>query len=313
MPERPWFSLVAAIHPLPDLEANNPDSENMLTGFIESTISGVARIDDESCLLATPSGCEIEIVEPGFLYFFANDSSYSYGNNSGFLSVEVTRLPWSADIDEKAASAHPPVPGSLDVKLYFTPGTCSLAPHIALREAGLDFDLVRVDIRQRTLADGGDFLAINPKGYVPVLEIEDGLYLTEVPAILQYIADRKPECGLAPRPGTLERYQLQEWLAFISSELHKAFVPLFRPDTPERFKQSLRESLAMRMGYVAGRLEGRNYLLGDRFTVADGYLFAVLGWGNVVAIDIGQWPPLLAFQERVGQRQSVRDALAAES
>ena len=313
MEERPWFSLVAAIHPRPDLEANNPDSENMLTGLIESTISGVARIDDESCLLATPDGCEIEIVEPGFLYFFANDSPFSYGNNHGFLSVEVTRLPWSTDVDQKTSPTHQPVPGSLDVKLYFTPGTCSLAPHIALREAGLDFDLVRVDIRQRTLADGSDFLAINPKGYVPVLELEDGRYLTEVPAIVQYIADRIPECGLAPRPYTLERYQLQEWLSFISAELHKAFVPLFRPDTPEEFKQSLRESLARRLGYVAGRLEGRNYLLGDRFTVADGYLFAVLGWSNAVEIDIGQWPPLLAFLERVGERPSVRDALAAES
>nr|WP_041568632.1 glutathione transferase GstA [Accumulibacter sp.] len=201
----------------------------------------------------------------------------------------------------------------MDVKLYFTPGTCSLAPHIALREAGLDFDLVRVDIRQRTLTDGSDFLAINPKGYVPVLELEDGRYLTEVPAIVQYIADRIPECGLAPRPYTLERYQLQEWLAFISSELHKAFVPLFRPDTPEDYKRSIKENLAGHLGYVAGRLEGRNYLLGDRFTVADGYLFTVLGWGNAVAIDLGQWPPLLAFLERVGQRQSVRDALAAES
>jgi glutathione S-transferase len=313
MEERPWFSLVAAIHPRPDLEANNADSENMLSGLIESAINGVARIDDESSLVATPNGCEIEIIEPGFLYFFANDSSFSYGNNSGFLTVQVTRLPWSTEVDHKPALLPQLVPGSLDVKLYFTPGTCSLAPHIALREAGLDFDLVRVDIRQRKLADGSDFTAINPKGYVPVLELDDGVCLTEVPAIVQYIADRMPESGLAPRPYTLERYQLQEWLGFINSELHQAFVPLFKPDTPEEYKRRVKENLASRLNYVAARLHGQHYLLGDQFTVADGYLFTVLRWGGAVAIDIGQWPTLRAFQERVGQRQSVLDALSAES
>lgn len=312
MEERPWFSLVAAIHPRPDLEANNPDAENMLTGLIESTIHGVARIDDESSLVATQNGCEIQINEPGFLYFFANDSSFDYGNNNGFLTVEVTRLPWSADVDEKAAQAPQWVPGSLDMKLYFTPGTCSLAAHIALREAGLDFDLIRVDIRQRKLADGSDFTVINAKGYVPVLEIDDGVYLTEVPAIVQYIADRIPESNLAPRPYTLERYRLQEWLGFISSELHRAFVPLFKPDTPEEYRQFVKDNLAARLSYVATRLEDRKYLLGDQFTVADGYLFTVLRWASAVKIDMGCWPTLLAFQERIGQRQSVRDALAAE-
>lgn len=310
--ERPWFSLVAAIHPRPDLEANNPDSENALTGLIESAINGVARIDDECSLVATPNGCEIEIIEAGFLYFFANDSAFSYGNNTGFLMVEVTRLPWSEEVDQKPVPTLQSVPGSLDVRLYFTPGTSSLAPHIALREAGLDFDLVRVDIRERKLADGSDFTAINPKGYVPVLELGDGVCLTEVAAIVQYIADRLPESGLAPRPFTLERYQLQEWLAFISSELHKAFSPLFKPDTPEEHKRCVKENLAARLGYVAACLEGKNYLLGDQFTVADGYLFTVLGWGSAVEIDIGRWPTLRAFQERVGQRRSVRDALAAE-
>jgi glutathione S-transferase len=313
MEKRPWFSLVAAVHPRPDLEANNPDAENMLAGLIESAVSGVARIDDESSLLATPNGCEIEIVEAGFLYFFANDSAFAYANNSGFLTVEITRLPWSAESDQKPAPAPEAVPGSLNVKLYFTPGTCSLAPHIALREAGLDFDLVRVDIRQHQLADGSDFTAINPKGYVPVLELDDGVCLTEVPAIVQYIADRVPESGLAPRPYTLERYQLEEWLGFISSELHKAFIPLFKPDTPHEYKQRLKRDLAARLGYVAVRLAGKNYLLGERFTVADSYLFAVLGWGSAVDLDIGQWPTLRAFQERIGQRQSVRDALEAEA
>jgi glutathione S-transferase len=312
MEDRPWFSLVAAIHPLPDLEANNPDSENMLAGLIESAINGVARIDDESNLIPTPNGCEIEIIEPGFLYFFANDSSFAYGNNSGFLMVEVTRLPWSSEVDQKQLPTSPAVPGSLDVNLYHAPGTCSLAAHIALREAGLDFDLIRVDIRQRTLADGSDFNKVNPKGYVPVLELDNGVLLTEVPAIVQYIADRIPESGLAPRPYTLERYQLQEWLGFISSELHKAFSPLFKPETPDSFKQGVKNTLASRLSYVASHLNGQDYLLGEHFTVADGYLFTVLGWGKIVGIDIGQWPALLDFQERVGQRQSVRDALEAE-
>ncbi|HRF12881.1 MAG TPA: glutathione transferase GstA [Candidatus Accumulibacter phosphatis] len=200
----------------------------------------------------------------------------------------------------------------MDVKLYYTPGTCSLAAHIALRECGLDFELVRVDIRQRKLADGSDFSAINPKGYVPVLEIDDGVCLTEVSAIVQYIADRRPESGLAPRPYTLERYQLQEWLAFISSELHKAFTPLFRPGTPEDYRFRLQENIVARLGYIATRLSDRDYLLGDQFTVADAYLFTVLAWSRAIGMEIAQWPTLLAFQERVGRRQSVRDALEAE-
>ncbi len=310
--ERPWFSLVAAIHPRPDLEANNPDSENVLSGLIESTISGVARIDDESSLLPTPNDSEIEIQEAGYLYFFANDSAFAYGNNSGFLTVEVTRLPWSVNAEQKPLSAPPSLPNSLDVKLYFTPGTCSLAPHIVLREAGLDFDLVRVDIRRQQLVDGSDFKAVNPKGYVPVLEVDDGVRLTEVPAIVQYIADRLPESGLAPLPYTLERYRLQEWLGFISSELHKSFGPLFRPDTPDAYRQSSKERLNARLNFVARHLSDNYYLLGEQFTVADAYLYTVLGWGRLVGIDIANWPTLLAFHERVGQRPSVIDALAAE-
>ena len=283
----------------------------MFTGLIESAINGVTRIDDESSLVATPNGCEIEIVETGFLYFFANDSAFSYGNNTGFLMVEVTRLPWS-DEEGKRTPTPQSVPGSLDVKLYFSPGASSLAAHIALREAGLDFDLVRVDLGEHKLADGSDFTAINPKGNVPVLGIGDDVFLTEVAAIVQYIADRIPESGLAPRPITLERYQLQEWLGFIDSDLHKTFAPLFKADTPEDCKRSVRESLAFHLGYVAAHLGSRDYLVGERFTVADGYLFTVLGWCGAAGIDIGRWPALAAFQERVGQRQGVRDAVAAE-
>jgi glutathione S-transferase len=308
----PWFSLVAAIHPLPDLEANNPDSENMITGLIESAINGVARIDEESTLVATPHGCETEIVEPGFLYFFANDSAFSYGNNTGFLMVEVTRLPWSEEDDVKPAPAAQSVPGSLDMKLYFSPGASSLAAHIALREAGLDFDLVRVDLREHKLADGRDFAAINPKGNVPALELGDDVCLTEVTAIVQYIADRIPESGLAPRPHTLERYRLQEWLAFIGSDLHKPFAPLFKADTPEDYKRLVREDIVHHLAYVASHLSGRDYLVGERFTIADGYLFSVLSWCDVAGIDIFRWPALAAFRERIGERQSVRDALAAE-
>ena len=312
MARRPWFSLVAAIHPRPDLEASNADTENMLTGLIESAVGGVARVDDESSLIATPNGCEIEVSEPGFLYFFANDSAFAYGNNSGFLSIELSRLPNVEEAEQKTPAAPPGMPGSLDIKLYFTPGTSSLAPHIALREAGLDFDLVRVDLRRHQLADGSDFTAINAKGYVPVLELDDGERLTETAAILQYIADRVPESGLAPRAHTLARYRLQEWLAFIGSELHRSFVPLFRPDTPEDYRRCLQEGIASRLGHVAARLEGRNYLLGEHFTVADAYLFAVLAWTSAVSIDIGRWPALAAFQQRVGRRPSVLEAIAAE-
>ena len=310
--ERPWFALIAAIHPRPDLEAHNPYFESMLAGLVESAISGVARIDDESSLVATPNGCEIEIEEPGFLYFFANDSAYSYGNNTGFLMVEVTRLPWSDADDVKPASASQPVPGSLDVKLYCSPGAGSLAAHIALREAGLDFDLVHVDVLEHKLADGSGLAAINPRGNVPVLELGDDVCLTEVGAILQYIADRIPESGLAPRPHTLECYRLQEWLGLVGSDLDKAFAPLFKADMPEDYKRSVREGIAGHLAYVASHLSGRDYLVGERFTVADGYLFAVLMRCGAAGIDIGRWPALTTFQERVGQRQGVRDALAAE-
>jgi len=200
------------------------------------------------------------------------------------------------------------------MKLYFSPSACSFSPHIALREAGVDFELVKVDLKNHKLAaDGADYNAINPKGYVPVLELDNGERLTEGPAIVQYIADLKPELGLAPAAGSFERYRLQEWLAFINSEVHKGFSPLFRPTTPEETKTSAREALSNRLAYIAKHLDRNEFLMGKQFTVADGYLFTVLNWGQWVGIDINAWPSLAAFVARVGSRPSVTAAKTAEA
>lgn len=200
------------------------------------------------------------------------------------------------------------------MKLYFAPGTCSFSPHIALHEAGIDCELVKVDIRKHVLvADGSDFLKINPKGYVPVLELDDGRRLTEGVTIVQYLADLKPEAGLAPQAGTFERYQLQEWLGYINSELHKGFGSLFTPATPEDYQPIARQGLAHRLGFVAEHLAGNDFLLGKQFTVADAYLFTVIGWCPYVGIDLKQWPSLVAWQQRVASRSSVQAALAAEA
>ena len=198
------------------------------------------------------------------------------------------------------------------MKLYFAPGTCSHSPHIALREAGLPFELVRVDLKTKQTADGRDYLAINPNGYVPALELDDGTILTEGPAIVQYIADQAPQSGLAPANGTLPRYQLQSLLGFINSEIHKGFSPLFKPDTPEATKVAAKTHLANRIGTIAQRLEGQDYLTGSQFTVADGYLYTVLGWGQFVGGDVSRWPAITAFLERVGARASVKAAREAE-
>lgn len=199
------------------------------------------------------------------------------------------------------------------MKLYYSPSACSLSPHIALREAGLTFELVRVDLGSHKLPDGSDYLRINPKGYVPALALDDGTLLSEGPAIVQYIADLKPESGLAPKAGTLARYQLQEWLSFINSEVHKGFGPLFSASTPEETKATARQNLAKRLAYVAERLAHSDFLLGKQFTVADGYLFTVLNWSQWTGVDLKPWPVLLAFQERVGARPAVKAAQAAES
>jgi glutathione S-transferase len=199
------------------------------------------------------------------------------------------------------------------MKLYFSPGACSLHPHISLREAGVPFELVRVDLRAHKLAGSGeDYYGVNPKGYVPVLELDDGARLSEGAVIDQYIADQKPESGLIPRPGTLERYRVQEWLNFISSELHKQFSPLFYPTTSEETKTQQRQQIGRRFDLIEKTLAKHPYLTGDTFTVADAYLFNMLGWTDHTGIDRAKWPALVAFFDRVSARPAVKAALEAE-
>jgi len=199
------------------------------------------------------------------------------------------------------------------MKLYFSPGACSLSPHIVLREAGMNFELERVDLQAKKLkASGADFLAINPKGQVPTLQLDTGEILTEGPAIVQYIADQNPKSGLAPANGTLARYHLQEWLNFVTSDLHKVFAPLFRPNTPEEFVKITKENLANKFNFLEKHLASRQYLMGDSFTVADAYCFTVTGWSKYKEIDLGRWPALTAYRERVGSRPKVQEAMKAE-
>jgi glutathione S-transferase len=198
------------------------------------------------------------------------------------------------------------------MKLYFSPGACSLSPHIALREAGLDFVAERVDLRQKVTESGADFRAVNPKGYVPALQLKDGTVLTEGPAIVQYIADQAPASKLAPAAGTIERYKLAEWLNYISTEVHKSFSPLFNPAATDDMKQAARTAIAHRLNYVAQALEGRDFLMGSQFSVADAYLFTVLGWAGYVKLSLADWPVLQAYIERVGARPAVQQAMRDE-
>lgn len=198
------------------------------------------------------------------------------------------------------------------MKLYFSPGACSLSPHIVLREAGLPFELEQVDLKAKKTKSGGDFLQINPKGQVPVLELDNGEILTEGPAIVQYIADQKPESGLAPANGTLQRYHLQEWLNFVTSELHKGFSPLFRQTTPADYIPVATENLFARFDFLDKKLAGKQYLMGDKFTVPDAYCFTVTSWSKYKEIDLARWPNLKAFVDRVAARPKVQEALKAE-
>ncbi len=198
------------------------------------------------------------------------------------------------------------------MKLFHAPGACSLSPHIVLRECGLPFTLEKVDIRAKKTEAGADFLAINAKGYVPALQFDDGSVLTEVPAILQFLADQVPDKKLAPANGTLERYRLQETLSFISSELHKGFAPLFNPALPEAAGQMTRERLAVRLGHADSLLAKQAFIAGDAFTVADTYLFTVLNWAGFTKVDLTPFPALRAYHARVAERPAVQEALKAE-
>ena len=198
------------------------------------------------------------------------------------------------------------------MKLYYSPGACSLSPHIVLHEAGLAFDAVLASTKTHKLQDGTDFYTINELGYVPVLELDNGERLREGPAIVQYIADQVPAKNLAPTNGTMDRYRLQEWLTFIGTELHQGFGPLFNPAPPADYQPQVRERLLKRLQWVDSQLAGKPYLMGEQFTVADGYLFTVANWAGFVGLDISGLKNLSAFQARVAERPAVQAAMKAE-
>ena len=200
----------------------------------------------------------------------------------------------------------------IDMKLYYVPGACSLSPHIVLIEAGLPFTLEKIDFVTKKTTTGGDYFTINPKGAVPALQLDDGRVLTEGPAIVQYLADLKPDSGLAPRAGTFERYQLMEILNYITSELHKGYGPLFNPKISADWKASVLQNLEKKFAWLSSFLGNKTYLMGNTFTVADAYLFTVLGWSAHVGIDLAPWPVLTAYQSRVAQRPKVQQALKEE-
>ena len=198
------------------------------------------------------------------------------------------------------------------MKLYYSPGACSLSPHIVLHESGLPFEAVLASTKTKKLADGTDYLTINPKGQVPLLELDSGERLSEGPVIVQWIADQVPARRLVPAWGTLERYRVMEWLNFTTSELHKSFTPLFTPGMPEEAKAVYRDRLMARFTWVDQQLQGRDYLLGADFTVADAYLFTVAGWGKYVGVDLSSLATLQAYLGRVAARPAVQAAMRAE-
>ncbi len=198
------------------------------------------------------------------------------------------------------------------MKLYHAPGSCSLSPHIALCESGLPFETDRIDGKTHKTQNGSDYYAVNPKGQVPALQLDDGEVLTEGAVIVQYVADRKPESKLAPPAGTMERYRLQEWLNFIAMELHRGSSALFNPKLPPDMKQAALDRLGQRYTFVAKHLESRPYLMGEQFTVADAYLYTILRWAKRFEIDLGRWPSLAAFVKRMESRPAVGAALEAE-
>jgi glutathione S-transferase len=200
----------------------------------------------------------------------------------------------------------------LPMKLFYSPGACSLSPHIALREAGLSFELAMASTKTKQLADGSDYLAINPKGQVPALLLDSGELLTEGAVIVQYIADQVPQAQLLPAFGTMARYRALEWLNYITTELHKSFGPLFNPAFPAEAKELNKAALLKRLAWIDSQLAGKSYLTGEQFTVADGYLFVVTNWSKFVGMDIADLAHLGAFMARVAARPAVQEALKAE-
>lgn len=198
------------------------------------------------------------------------------------------------------------------MKLYYTKGTCSFVPHVTLREAGADFDLIAVNLGEKTLPDGSDYAAINPRGYVPLLERDDGQTLAECAAIIQYVADQHPDSGLAPAPGSDDRYRLQEWLSFVGAELHKSLPQLFLPYIPDDMKPVARQRVATRLAFLDQALAGKQWLMGDTFTVADAYCGGMLNWTKPGQVDLGDHPNVAAYYERYCDRDSVKQAHAAE-
>jgi glutathione S-transferase len=198
------------------------------------------------------------------------------------------------------------------MKLYFSPGSCSLSPHIVLREAGLKFDLEQVNNQEKKTKSGVDYWSVNGKGQVPVLELDNGERLTEGAVIVQYLADQKPDAGLVPPAGTMQRVRVQEWLNFVASELHKVYAPIFRPTTPDAYKALSKENLGKRLEWVNKQLAGKQYLMGDKFTVADAYLFTVLRWSQRIQLDLAPWPNVTAFMDRVAARPKVQETMKAE-
>ncbi len=198
------------------------------------------------------------------------------------------------------------------MKLYYSPGACSLSPHIVLKEAGLPFDLVKVDLKAKKLEDGSDYTQVNPKGQVPALGLESGDLLTEGAVIVQMIADKAPQKNLAPAHGSNERYKLQEWLNFIASELHKNFSPLFQPALSDDTKAFFKDRLMGKFKYIDQALKGRDYVMGQHFTVPDAYLFTMLAWADRVGLDISGLPNLVGYKARVAARPKVQEALIAE-
>jgi glutathione S-transferase len=198
------------------------------------------------------------------------------------------------------------------MKLFYAPGACSLSPHIALLEAGLPYDLVKVDLRAKKLENGEDYLKVNPKGQVPALGLDNGELVTEGPVIIQMIADQARDKKLAPARDSAERYKLQEWLNFITTELHKNFSPLFQPAIPDDVKNFFRERLTSKFKYVDSQLANRDYLLGKEFTVADGYLFVMLAWADRLNLDLSGFANLMACKARVAARPKVKEALTKE-